>query len=136
MRSGGDGAVILVRKVDVVGNHRLESDEILAQCGDAARESAVELRECLPAHRRRARVDQIRDRLGLQEIEPAIEHCAPSELAGKGWPATGGDAGGEHTTRHGVAAVRRQLQHILACVRVRRDESSAIASSSGAPVSG
>ena len=53
----------------------------LAQRDQSARESAVELAERRTLHRVRARIDQIADRLGLENVELAVEHRSAGEFS-------------------------------------------------------
>ncbi len=69
-----------------------ELDEVAAQAGQALRQPPVELLAGVAGLPRGLRDDQIVDRLGLHQIELAVRHRAPGELAGPRRPRAGGDA--------------------------------------------
>ena len=59
------GTLIFLRKVDLVRDQRLELEDLAAQGGQAIGQAALELVQRATALRRRARVYQVRRRLGL-----------------------------------------------------------------------
>ena len=81
---------------------------------------AAELPHCLAALRLGLGRGEIGDRLGLQQIELAVEKGAAGEFAGLGEPQP---EPGEHLHdrgEHGAAAVQMEFRHILAGRTPRR----------------
>ena len=76
-----DRSVVLFGKVDVVGDQRFESDQLVAQREHAATQSAVELSERHALRRARRRAHEIARRLGLKNVELAVQHRASREFA-------------------------------------------------------
>ena len=68
----------------------------------------------------RTRVDQIRDRLGAQQVEFAVQHRAFGELAGLRRSRAGAHERGEHGRRNVRAAVHAEFDDGFARVRMRR----------------
>ena len=64
----------------------MRSNSARIDAGDRARERAFQLIECRSRLQRRGRIDQIGDRLGLHQIDPAVEKRAQREFAGLGEP--------------------------------------------------
>ena len=71
---------------------------------------------------RRHRVDQIGDRFRLHQVDPAVQKRAQRELARLGEPRAGVDRGLHDRAQHDRAAVRAQLDDIVAGVGMRRGE--------------
>src|SRR5579863_357252 len=57
---------------------------------------------------------QIRNRLGLGQIDPAVEKSAPAELARLGHPGAGGNRESEHAADDIWAAVTVKFDDVLA----------------------
>ena len=76
--------------------------------------------ESLPRLRGRHRVDQIGDRLRLHEIHAPVKKRAQRKFPGCGEPRTGAQRGSDDTFEQDRAAVRRDLDDVLARVPVRR----------------
>jgi hypothetical protein len=86
---------------------------------DDARQRALQLVEGHGASQWRDGVHQIGDRLGLRQVDPAVEKATQREFAGLGQPSAAlGRRGHDGPQNHG-APVRAQLDDILPCVRVR-----------------
>lgn len=70
-------------------------------------------------------VDEIRHRLGLQQVQLTAEEGALGKLAALGLTAAGGEQGAEAGVQHHRAAVTVQLGAVLAGVAVGRGEGDA-----------
>ena len=122
IRRGGDGAVVFFREVDVVAEQCLHLDEGLAQRGQAAGEPTFQLVErCLSLGWGR-RVDRDRLRLGLYQIELAVQHRTAGEFTRSGRPSSGGVKCRQQPAWHRQAAVAGKLHEVLAGVTVRAGE--------------
>ena len=116
----GDELVALFREIE----RRLQPrDHVEQRLPDRRRLPAqhpFEIRQRQLRLQRRARVDQIRDRLRLHEIELAVEHRALGELARLRHPRAERHARRDHPLDEQRIAVQRQLDEIVAGERVRR----------------
>ena len=81
-----DEVIALVRKIERRLELRGQIEQLGVDLGDALGQRAFELIERRARLQRRDRVDEIGDRLGLHEIDPAVEKRAQRELAGLGEP--------------------------------------------------
>jgi hypothetical protein len=70
----GDGPVILLREIDIVGKLSLEIDQCIAETGYPAGKSAIELTQRGLSLSRDRRIHQVPDGLRLQQVEFAVEH--------------------------------------------------------------
>ena len=86
-----DEVIALVREIERRLELRDDVEEIVFDRRDRRRQCALELIERRARLQRRDGVDQIRDRLGLDEIELLIEERAQRELARLGEPRPGAD---------------------------------------------
>jgi hypothetical protein len=69
---------------------------------------------------RGARVDEVRDRLGLHQVDLAAEHRALGELARLRHQRAQAHRGAHHALDDQRAAVQRQFHQVVAGERVRR----------------
>ena len=92
------------------GNHR----------GEFAAQRAQRRARRLPARG----VDQVGDRLGLRQVESAVEKRAPREFAGLGQPRAGIEHRSEHRLHHHRPAMPLELEDGFAGVGMRRREST------------
>ena len=115
-------SLILLREIDVVGNQGFELEDIAAQRGETIGQAALELLQGAPPLRGRARIDEIGGRLGLQQIHLAVQDRAARELAGRRWPRARGGQCRQGSRRDDQAAMRRDLDEVLAGVGMRRGE--------------
>ena len=136
---------LLFGKVERGLDQRAQLDEALRQRVDVARERAGQ------RARRRARgrfgvgVDQVGDRLGLRQVELAVEERAQRELAGLRQSQARRaarrlasisrrlQAARKQQLQHHRAAMGLQLEHVFAGVRVRRRKEQRQAVVDGAP---
>ena len=117
-----DGTLILLGKVDVIGQQRVEFQDLAAERRQAVRQPALELLQRAAALRRRTGVDEVGGRLGLQQIHLAVQHGAASELARHGGPCPGLNQRRDRGGRHDQPAMGRDLDQVIAGVGVRRRE--------------
>ena len=100
----------------------MRSNSSASMCGDARGQRAVELIERHARLQRRGRVDQIGHRLGLHQIALAVEERAQRELARLGEPRAGAHGRAHDAVEQDRAAVRADLDDVLAGVGVWRRE--------------
>ena len=97
---------------------RSDREQLLPELRDPAGEVALELGEGrLPLCRRRG-VDQVADRLGLEQIHPAIENGAAGEFTGCGGTGAGGVERGEQPAGCVEPAVAGELHGVVAAEAV------------------
>src|SRR4029079_19022660 len=80
------GSVVLLRKVDVVRNERLELDELRSEFKHSEAEATVQLAKRDRLCRACASIYDVGRRLRLKYVHLSVEDGAPSELAGRGQP--------------------------------------------------
>ena len=80
--------VTLIRKVERRFEPGDEIEQLRVEVGDLARQRTLELIEGRARLQRRRRGDEIRDRLGLDQIELAAQERAQREFAGLREPST------------------------------------------------
>jgi hypothetical protein len=73
--------IILLRKIDVIAQERLHLEQRFTQRCQAPGEAALELAQGRCRLRWCGCIDQIAHRLGLNQVELAVEHGSPGELA-------------------------------------------------------
>ena len=81
-----DEVIALFRKVDRRFEPRDQIEQRRVDLADRSRQRAVQLIERGARLQRRDRVDEIGDRFGLHQIDPAVEERAQRELARLGEP--------------------------------------------------
>ena len=119
---GPDRSFVFFGEIDLVRDQRFQLQHLAAQRLETPRQAAVELLQRAPALRRRPGVDEIRRRLGLEQVHLAVQHRAARELARLGGPGAGGGERGDRVGGHQQAAVGRALDQIVARVGVRARE--------------
>ena len=112
--------IALVWKIDRGLEARDEIEQRGIDVANRARQRAVELIERRSRLERSRRVDQVADRFGLHQIDPAIEKCAERELARLGQPCARFDCRRHDRVQHDRRAMRAQLDDIVARIGVRR----------------
>ena len=116
------GAVVLLWKIDRVGQQAFRLDQRPPQLPHAAREAAVELAQGRPGLRGRAGVDEIADGLGLHQVELAVQHRAAGELTRGGGPRAGRVQRRQQTAGREQPPVTRELDEVLAGIAVGTGE--------------
>ncbi len=111
-----DGPVVLLREVDVIAEERQQVHQLLAKVGQPPRKPAVELTKRATPLGPRGGIDQIADRLRLNQIELAVQNRAAGELTRRGRPGPGRVKCGHQLARHEEAPVTAELHQILAGV--------------------
>ena len=105
--------VALVGKIE----RRLELCDQIEHVGidgrQAGAQRAVQLIERQPRLGRRGRVDEVRDRLGLDQLPLAVHDGPQCELAAARQPGTGGDSALNHAREDERVAVGADLHHVL-----------------------
>ena len=109
-----DEVIALVGKIQRRLELRDDVEQLLLDRADRRRQRAFELIERRPRLQRRDGVDQIGDRLRLDEIELLIEERAKRELAWLREPRAGVDRGAKDRAQDNGTAVRRNFNHVLA----------------------
>ena len=89
---------------------------------DRRRQRALELVHRRASLERRDRVHQIRHGLRLYQVQSSMQVRAKREFTGLGEPRAGGHREPDETLQDGRAAVRAELDDVLAGVGVRRGE--------------
>ena len=117
---GHDEVIALVRKIERRFQFDDEIEQRLADLLHRARERALELIESLSRLRGRHRVDQIGDRFRLHEIDASMKKRAQRELTRRREPRACAERGSDDAFEQNRAAVRRDLDDVLARVGVRR----------------
>ena len=111
---------LLLREVERRLDERAQLDQLIDEVSDRGRELALKAAHRAARRGLGGRLDDVRDRLGLCEIELVVEERPPGELARLG--ETGAEleaAPQEHLQDH-RAAVALELEDVLGGVRVRR----------------
>ena len=115
---GPHRALVFLGEIDLVGEQRLELEDLAPQRVEPLGEPAVELLQGAPPLRRRPGVDQIRRRLRLQQVHLPVQHGAARELTRFRRPGAGDGERGHRLRRHEQSAVGRELDEIFAGVGV------------------
>ena len=102
---------------------RQREHQVVAQLVDAPRKFAGELFVGGGEREFRARMDQVRDGLGLREVNAAVEKGALGEFARLGQPRAGGEQRVEHQLGGQQSAVAGNFHRVLAreCARGAQD---------------
>ena len=111
---------VLFRKIERGLDEHPQLDQRVGERPDLARERAGQAAGRRARGRRGRGVDQIRDALGLREIELPVEKRALRELSRPGEPRPELDAASEQQAHDRGTAVAVELEHLLAGVRPRR----------------
>ena len=111
---------VFVGKVDDGFEMGEELDQPLAPSRGRGPQFAVELAQSLAALRFGLGSDEVGDRLGLGQIELAVEKSAAGELAWLGEPQAERRERLHHRGEHGPAAVQMQFGDVLASHAARR----------------
>ena len=116
--------ITLVRKID----RRLEARDQVEQCridlADRLRQRPLKLVERRACLQRCDGVDQIGDRLGLRQIDPAVEERPQRELPRLGETRSTRGSRGDDRAQHDRAAVCAELDDVVARVRMRGGKES------------
>jgi hypothetical protein len=114
--------VVLFGKINVIRQESLDLEELITQVVDLPGESSVELVKHDPTHGIGRCVNEVTNRLGLNQIELAVQEGAPGELA---WSSLSSSAAKQNTNEglgHHMPSVGRELYGIFAGERMRRRE--------------
>ena len=126
----------LVRKVENPLDEGPDLDELRDRRVDPLGERAVQRTPGQPGRLVRGRVDEVRDRLGLDEIELAVEERAFGELARPGRAGAEGEDPVRHPVEDHRPAVALKLQGVLAGVGTRGRKPEGEPGVEGLPVVG
>ncbi len=112
--------ITLIRKIE----RRFEASDKIKEtginCSNLRGECALELIECDTRLQRCHRVDQVRHGLRLNQIHLAVHECAQGEFARPRQSGPSVDRALQYLPQDDRAAMRAQLDHVLACVGTRR----------------
>ena len=111
--------VIFLGEINIVGQQRLQCEQLLAQCDDATGQSTIELAERQCMRSRAAGIDQVTDRLGLEQVQLAVQYRATRELTRFGQTGPGMNHGCQHGCWYHEPTMRADLEQVLAGERVR-----------------
>jgi hypothetical protein len=116
--------VFLLGEVERRLDEQAQLNERVAELGHFTRQRAIERASGAARGALGAGVDQVGHRLGLRQVELAVEEGALRELAGLGRSRPGQqvEAARQQQLQHHRSAMRLQLQHMLAGVAVRGRE--------------
>ena len=121
-RLGRHRAVVLVGKIDLVREERLQFHGAIAQRLQPSAQPAVQLVERRPRLHRCRAVHQVRDRLGFEQAQLPVEHRAPRELPCRRGPRPRRLQRRQQSRRRGEPAMTRELHEILSREARRRPE--------------
>ena len=110
------GRQVLVREIDQRLLLRQQQAQPIRPAAIQRAQRTIELTQRLAPLRLRLRGDQVVHRLRLGQVHPAVQECAPGELAGLGWPGAKRDQRIGHAGQHRAAAVQVEFRRILAGV--------------------
>ena len=114
-----DEVITLVRKIDRRLEARDEIEQRRIDPGDRLRQRPLQLIERRAGLKRRDGVDQIGDRLGLRQIDPAVEERPQRELPRLGETRSARHSRGDDRPKDDRASVGAELDDVLAGVRMR-----------------
>ena len=97
-------------------------DQLLLDRLQAVRKSAFQLPGGDPGLVERLRLDQVAHRLGLRQVDTAVQEGAHGELAGLGQPGATGQSELDHPPQHYRRAVAGNLDYIVGGVGMRLGE--------------
>ncbi len=124
---GRDEVVPLLGEIEGRLQRRDQIEQLRIERLQPRRQRPFELIEGHARLQRRHRVNQVRDRFGLHEIDPSVQVRAKRELARVGQPRAGMNRGADDRFENHGTAVRRNFDDIIAGVgvrsrKVRRDD--------------
>ena len=119
-RRGRRGRDAVLHEVDRGFEEGQHAHEVVHDRAEAAREAAGEVFDGDVQRRRRPRTHHVEHRLGLAQVEPAVEEGAQGELAAPGRPRALAQRQLDHGLQRGRAAVAMDLEDVLGGEGVRR----------------
>jgi hypothetical protein len=111
---------LFLGKVEGRLNERSQLDQLGDEPVDRRGELPLQAADGAARGRLGSRLDEVRDRLGLREIEPVVEERAARELARLREARAELEAPAQQELQHDRAAVTLQLEDVLAGVGMRR----------------
>jgi hypothetical protein len=116
-RAWFDEMISLLWKIDGRFEACDEIEQARIDAGDRARERTFQLIECRSRLQRGDRIDQIRDRLGLHQVDPAVEKRAEREFAWLGRARSAIDGRGDDRAQDDRAPMCAHLDDVVSGVR-------------------